>query len=286
MTSCLLSVLSRRRRGRCRPQPGRRPASDRRRRRRIVARHPAQGRGAAGPGQARRKAVIVDRRQALARHAVSTGPSVGALRRYYGLREGRDSACCGRRLRPVVDWCHAAPVHRSGNPARIGQSLSMLRGGLPGARWIDPENYHLTLRFIGDVDDAMAREIAWLLGNVRRTEFDAAARWPAVVRRPQAARGGRRRRATPQSDGIAGRARAADAAGRARARGAQIHAACHAGAAARFVEPAGRRLSVGARPFRSPPFRVSRFVLFSSRASVGGGPYVVEAAYPLAALAA
>ena len=35
--------------------------------------------------------------------------------------------------------------------------------------------------------------------------------------------------------------------------------------------------------FRSPPFPVSRFVLFSSRASVGGGPYVVEAAYPLAA---
>jgi 2'-5' RNA ligase len=31
------------------------------------------------------------------------------------------------------------------------------------------------------------------------------------------------------------------------------------------------------------PFAVSRFVLFSSRASVGGGPYVVEAAYPLAA---
>jgi 2'-5' RNA ligase len=35
--------------------------------------------------------------------------------------------------------------------------------------------------------------------------------------------------------------------------------------------------------FRSSPFSVSRFVLFSSRASVGGGPYVVEAAYPLAA---
>ena len=31
------------------------------------------------------------------------------------------------------------------------------------------------------------------------------------------------------------------------------------------------------------PFHVSRFVLFSSRASVGGGPYVVEADYPLAA---
>ena len=38
-------------------------------------------------------------------------------------------------------------------PDDVRQSLSMLRGGLPGARWIDPENYHLTLRFIGDVDD-------------------------------------------------------------------------------------------------------------------------------------
>jgi 2'-5' RNA ligase len=33
--------------------------------------------------------------------------------------------------------------------------------------------------------------------------------------------------------------------------------------------------------YRSMPFQVSRFVLFSSRASVGGGPYVVEEAYPL-----
>ena len=33
--------------------------------------------------------------------------------------------------------------------------------------------------------------------------------------------------------------------------------------------------------FRSPAFAIPRFVLFSSRASTGGGPYVVEAAYPL-----
>jgi 2'-5' RNA ligase len=33
--------------------------------------------------------------------------------------------------------------------------------------------------------------------------------------------------------------------------------------------------------FRTSSFKVSRFVLFSSRASVGGGPYVVEASYPL-----
>ena len=33
--------------------------------------------------------------------------------------------------------------------------------------------------------------------------------------------------------------------------------------------------------FRTSPFRVSRFVLYSSRSSVGGGPYVIEEAYPL-----
>ena len=53
-------------------------------------------------------------------------------------------------------------------PPHVAQSLAMMRGGLPGARWIDPGNYHLTLRFIGDIDDALAHEIAGMLGRVRR----------------------------------------------------------------------------------------------------------------------
>src|SRR5690606_18159754 len=32
-------------------------------------------------------------------------------------------------------------------PRDAALSLSLLRGGLPGARWVDVENYHLTLRF-------------------------------------------------------------------------------------------------------------------------------------------
>ena len=53
-------------------------------------------------------------------------------------------------------------------PPHIAQSLATMRGGLPGARWIDLENYHVTLRFIGDIDDALAHEIAGVLGRVRR----------------------------------------------------------------------------------------------------------------------
>ena len=48
-------------------------------------------------------------------------------------------------------------------PDDVAQALSMLRGGLPGARWIDRENYHVTLRFIGDVDDVLAHEVASML---------------------------------------------------------------------------------------------------------------------------
>ena len=57
-------------------------------------------------------------------------------------------------------------------PSDIARALDLLRGGLPGARWITPDNYHLTLRFIGDVDDVIAQEVALLLGRVRRGAFE------------------------------------------------------------------------------------------------------------------
>jgi len=59
-------------------------------------------------------------------------------------------------------------------PRDAALSLSLLRGGLPGARWIDVENYHLTLRFIGDIDGVSANEIASLLDRVNRKPFEVA----------------------------------------------------------------------------------------------------------------
>ncbi len=55
---------------------------------------------------------------------------------------------------------------------------------------------------------------------------------------------------------------------------------------ARLRETSSRQVAdyLSARPpLGMLSFTVARFVLFSSRASTGGGPYVVEAAYPLAA---
>ncbi len=44
-------------------------------------------------------------------------------------------------------------------PPELRLRLSLLAAGLPGARWVDPGNYHLTLRFIGEVDEGVAADI-------------------------------------------------------------------------------------------------------------------------------
>ena len=166
-------------------------------------------------------------------------------------------------------------------PADIGQSLASLRGGLPGARWIDPENYHLTLRFIGDVDGATARDFTAALGGIVAAPFELKLNGLGSF-------GGGRPRAIfagiAPSEGLEALRRANERAAReaglppegrnfkphvtlARLRGAR------ADAVAAYLERQG---GIGPQPFA-----VSRFVLYSSRNSVGGGPYVVEAAYPL-----
>jgi 2'-5' RNA ligase len=53
-------------------------------------------------------------------------------------------------------------------PEEIATRLSALRWGLPGARWIDPSDYHLNLRFIGDIDRRAAREVEDELAEIIR----------------------------------------------------------------------------------------------------------------------
>src|ERR1700755_1830987 len=79
-----------------------------------------------------------------------------------------------RSVKPKHRECSTMPRLFTGLeiPAEIGQTLSGLRGGLPGARWIDPENYHVTLRFIGDIDGISANEIASMLFRVNRKPFE------------------------------------------------------------------------------------------------------------------
>jgi len=167
-------------------------------------------------------------------------------------------------------------------PPDIGQSLALLRGGLPGARWIDPENYHLTLRFIGDVDDMVAREVISVLGRVKRGG-------PFELRMEGLTSfGGRKPRAvianvTPSQPLLEVQAEQERLMRRIGLEPEGRKFTPHV-TLARLRESSSREVAdyLALRGlFRTASFRVERFVLYSSRASVGGGPYVVEAEYPL-----
>ncbi len=168
-------------------------------------------------------------------------------------------------------------------PAPIVFSLSLLRGGLPGARWVEPENYHITLRLIGDIDARTADEIADALGRVDRPRFDlsleslgafgskkpqtivACVKNSAELRELQAAQ-----ERIVQRMGL-----------EAERRRYRPHVTLARLKAANEPDVAAYLALRG--DFRTTTFPVGRFVLLSSRASKGGGPYVMEEAYPLAA---
>jgi 2'-5' RNA ligase len=171
-------------------------------------------------------------------------------------------------------------------PPDIADQLSVLRGGLVGARWIDPENYHVTLRYIGDVSAALARELDQEFARVRRPPLDLVLeRLSAFGHDKPRAIVVRIGNSLPLALLQADHERAARHVGLApdtrkftphvtlaRSRGAS------AVAAADYLQSRNW--------FRSALFHADRFVLFSSRASTGGGPYLVEAEYPLDAAAA
>ncbi|HBI16079.1 MAG TPA: RNA 2',3'-cyclic phosphodiesterase [Desulfobulbaceae bacterium] len=56
-------------------------------------------------------------------------------------------------------------------PRGIRERLGALCSGLPGARWVEPEQLHLTLRFIGEVDGGVLILVQDILGEVRAGAF-------------------------------------------------------------------------------------------------------------------
>jgi 2'-5' RNA ligase len=56
-------------------------------------------------------------------------------------------------------------------PHELRDPLAALRTSLPGARWVPPENLHLTLRFIGEVSPNQAEDIDLALAALRGKRF-------------------------------------------------------------------------------------------------------------------
>jgi 2'-5' RNA ligase len=165
-------------------------------------------------------------------------------------------------------------------PESVALRLSLLCGGLGGARWIAPGDYHVTLTFVGEINGAAARELEEELAQIESEPF-------RVRLIGLSAFGGDRPRALITSVELTSALSALQ--------NASDRAVRRIG-----LEPERRRYTphvtiarlngvsaavvagyLGERFFEPVEFTVRRFVLYSARTSRGGGPYTVEAAYPL-----
>lgn len=166
-------------------------------------------------------------------------------------------------------------------PAEARTRLARLKSPLPGAKWMEPQDLHITLRYAGDIDNRRAADLAEALAAITLDVFevrisglgayggnDPRVLWAGVE-------GGAAINALARANERAARNAGLQPDVRnfrphvtiARLRNSRVDAV------ARFLQHNGA--------FRLEPFTVERFVLFSSRPQVGGGPYVVEDAYPL-----
>lgn len=166
-------------------------------------------------------------------------------------------------------------------PHDAARALSLMRGGIPSARWIDTQNYHITLRFIGDVESRLAYEIAGTLGNISRSPFQISLNQVGQFggKKPHSIWAG----VTPVAEMALLQADIERLCQRLHCAPDPRKFTPHVSLArlrnTPALEVASYLSSHGG--FMTKPFTVARFVLLSSRESVGGGPYVVEEVYPL-----
>ena len=166
-------------------------------------------------------------------------------------------------------------------PEEAQNQLADLEQPLLGAKWVDIDNLHLTLRFIGDVDGGVARELMAELDSVDTDAFEIAlagvgvfggddpkALWAGVTPCPALDALARAHERAARNAGLPPEKRPFKA-----------HVTL---ARLRNASPAQVAAFLGQHAlFRCEPFFVGRAVLLSSKPLVGGGPYVIEATYPL-----
>ncbi|MDD9908310.1 MAG: RNA 2',3'-cyclic phosphodiesterase [Ahrensia sp.] len=162
-------------------------------------------------------------------------------------------------------------------PAILRTRLSFLQSGLDGVRWVEPGDFHITLRFIGDVSPRMADDICealsgrdWTAPNIAPGELKAfGGSKPSSICVSISDDKKLQRLAASQERLMQCLGLPADS------RKFKPHitlARCRGSAKS---EQVARYLAQNGG-FSAPVFEPSRFVLYSARESSGGGPYHVE----------
>ena len=167
-------------------------------------------------------------------------------------------------------------------PDGVIARLNIMCSGIPGARWVAPENMHLTLRFIGEVDEPTAADIDYALRQIELDAFDLELNGLGTFGKATNAHtlwAG----TTPSPDLVRLRAKVESAMVRSGQAPEERKFAPHVTLARMTrVDPIRLQQFIeGNGLFRAGPFRVEQFVLFESRQGNGGPVYTALADYPL-----
>ena len=168
-------------------------------------------------------------------------------------------------------------------PPAVDDSLIGLCQGVSGAKWADSAPFHLTLRFIGDADDGLLQDILLALAEIEASAFDLALKgvgyfpprgpakilWAGVETAPGLMR--LRDHVTAALDAIG-----VEPERRKFAPHITLARFKRGAPAARVAE----LLSLNAL-FKSAPFAVTQFHLYSSLLRPDGALHRIEASYPL-----
>jgi 2'-5' RNA ligase len=167
-------------------------------------------------------------------------------------------------------------------PEEIAEGLARRQQGVPGARWRSPDGFHITLRFAGDISEALADDFDAALSGVGGVEFEVGLAGAGSF-----------------GDGADIRAVWAGVADSAPLR--RLASRCEIAARRAGLRPETRAwkphvtLAYLTRPdpapvaawiqshnlMKSPPFWVSAFGLYSSWSADRGSVYRLERSYPL-----
>ena len=169
-----------------------------------------------------------------------------------------------------------------GLPETLRDRLAGLRGQIPGARWVPPDNHHITLRFIGEVDTDTAADLDVALSYVEAPSFALSLRgvghfesrglvralWAGVERCDELDHLQARVETVCQRAGLA-------------PEGRKFHphvtlARCRDTRTARIAGFLGDHAG-----FYAPAFPVGSFALYSSTLGRAGAVYTREVDYPL-----
>ncbi len=167
-------------------------------------------------------------------------------------------------------------------PEDVRARLATIGGGIRSARWVTPERMHLTLRFIGEVDDGLLEDLCAALSQVSGEGFDMTLDGVGLF-------GERRRNRTLWVGVVPDPALM------------RLQAKIEAALVRTGLEPESRKFKphitvarLREAPmarvrefltfhhlFRTGPFPVREFHLYSSRLSQNGPLYRIEDTYPL-----